>query len=129
MSNSYAIVSALIFALVAVGHLMRIVNGWTVRVGTYDVPMNASWAGLVGTVGGTAQGACTAGPNPGRRGEGRANPAAEDEHYRPLPTRLCRPRPTRLLRGVLCPSRRAQPSGAVPRATTVEDDPFGPGQL
>jgi len=49
MSNSYAVVSALIFALVAVGHLMRIVNGWTVRVGTYDVPMNASWAGLVGS--------------------------------------------------------------------------------
>ncbi len=33
MSNSYAAVSALIFALVAVGHVVRLINQWTVQVG------------------------------------------------------------------------------------------------
>ena len=47
MSNSYAIVSALIFALVAVGHVVRLVQGWSVVVGPYNVSMNVSWAALV----------------------------------------------------------------------------------
>ena len=47
MSNSYAAVSALIFALVAVAHVLRLVNRWTVAIGPYNVPMNVSWAGLV----------------------------------------------------------------------------------
>jgi hypothetical protein len=47
MSNSYAVVSALIFALVAVGHLVRLINRWTVEIGPYDVSMNVSWAALV----------------------------------------------------------------------------------
>jgi hypothetical protein len=47
MSNSYAIVSALIFALVAVGHVVRLVQGWSVAVGPYNVSMNVSWAALV----------------------------------------------------------------------------------
>ena len=46
MSNSYAIVSALIFALVAIGHLVRIFKRWTVQIGPYNVYMNISWAGL-----------------------------------------------------------------------------------
>jgi hypothetical protein len=47
MSNSYAAVSALIFALVAVGHLVRILNRWAVQIGPYNVSMNVSWAALV----------------------------------------------------------------------------------
>jgi hypothetical protein len=37
MSNSYAVVSALIFPLVAVGHLVRLINRWTVQIGPYNV--------------------------------------------------------------------------------------------
>src|SRR5215469_15178330 len=47
MSNSYAVVSGLIFALVAVGHVVRLVNQWTVQIGPYNVSMNVSWAALV----------------------------------------------------------------------------------
>jgi hypothetical protein len=46
MSNSYAAVSALIFALVAVAHVLRLVNRWTVAIGPYNVSMNVSWAAL-----------------------------------------------------------------------------------
>jgi hypothetical protein len=47
MSNFYAVVSALIFALVAVGHVVRLANRWTVAIGPYNAPMNVSWAALV----------------------------------------------------------------------------------
>jgi len=47
MSNYYAAISALIFALVALGHLLRIVNQWTVQIGPLEVPMSVSWIGLV----------------------------------------------------------------------------------
>ena len=47
MSQSYAAVSALIFALVAVGHVVRLVNRWTVAIGRYNVSMNVSWGALV----------------------------------------------------------------------------------
>ena len=47
MSNSYAIVSALIFALVAVGHVVRLINRWSVAIGPYNVSMNVSWVALV----------------------------------------------------------------------------------
>ena len=42
----YAAVSALIFAVVAVGHVIRILNRWAVHVGPFSVPMSASWIGL-----------------------------------------------------------------------------------
>jgi hypothetical protein len=47
MSNSYAIVSALIFALVAIMHVVRLVNRWPVQIGPHNVSMNVSWAALV----------------------------------------------------------------------------------
>ena len=47
MSNAYAAVSALIFTIVAVMHLMRIINRWSVAVGPYNVSMNVSWAGVI----------------------------------------------------------------------------------
>ena len=46
MSHSYAAVSALIFAVVALAHLVRLVNRWAVQIGPYKVSMNVSWAGL-----------------------------------------------------------------------------------
>src|SRR5262245_31020192 len=47
MSNAYATVSALIFALVAIAHLLRIVQQWSVRVESVQVPMSVSWVGLI----------------------------------------------------------------------------------
>jgi hypothetical protein len=43
----YAVVSALIFAVVAVGHVIRILNRWAVHLGPFSVPMSVSWIGLV----------------------------------------------------------------------------------
>jgi hypothetical protein len=45
MSNSYAAVMVLIFAIVAIMHLVRIVKGWPVTIGPYKIPMSVSWAG------------------------------------------------------------------------------------
>ena len=47
MSNSYAAVTVLIFAIVAIMHLVRIVNGWSVVIGSHNIPMNVSWVALV----------------------------------------------------------------------------------
>ena len=47
MLKLYVAVSALIFALVAIGHVVRLINRWTVAVGPYNVSMNVSWAALV----------------------------------------------------------------------------------
>ena len=47
MSNYYAAVSALIFALVALAHLVRIINRWAVQIGPLSVSMSVSWVGLV----------------------------------------------------------------------------------
>ena len=47
MSNSYAVVSALIFAIVAIVHLVRIINQWPVVIGPYSVSMNVSWEALI----------------------------------------------------------------------------------
>jgi hypothetical protein len=46
MSHSYAAVSALIFAVVALGHLVRISKQWTAQIGPFSVPMSVSWIGL-----------------------------------------------------------------------------------
>jgi hypothetical protein len=47
MLNYYAAVSALIFAVVAIVHLIRILRGWAVHIGPHSVPMSLSWIGLV----------------------------------------------------------------------------------
>jgi hypothetical protein len=47
MSNAYAAVSALIFAAMAIAHVLRLVNRWTVAIGPYNVSMNVSWVALV----------------------------------------------------------------------------------
>jgi hypothetical protein len=43
----YAIITALIFALVAILHGWRIFKGWNVQIGPHSVSMTVSWVGLV----------------------------------------------------------------------------------
>ena len=47
MSNYYAAVSALIFSLVALVHVVRIIRRWKVQIGPLSVSMTVSWVGLV----------------------------------------------------------------------------------
>ena len=47
MTKLYVAISAIIFALVAVGHGVRLFQGWPVQVGPKDIPMSISWIGLV----------------------------------------------------------------------------------
>jgi hypothetical protein len=47
MSNAYAAVSALLFAILAVMHLVRIVNRWSVVIGPNNISMNVSWMAFV----------------------------------------------------------------------------------
>jgi len=43
----YALITALIFALVAILHGWRIFKGWTGQIGPHSVSMTVSWLGLV----------------------------------------------------------------------------------
>jgi len=43
-TKAYVTASALIFALVALGHLIRLMEGWPVQVGSYSFP---AWASLL----------------------------------------------------------------------------------
>jgi hypothetical protein len=47
MTKPYIAISAIIFAIVAVGHLVRIVQGWDVQLGDIGVAMSVSWIALV----------------------------------------------------------------------------------
>jgi len=45
--SAYAAITALIFAIVALAHIVRIINRWTVQIGPLSVSMSVSWAGFV----------------------------------------------------------------------------------
>lgn len=45
--RTYLITSAVIFVLVAMFHLVRIVNHWSVQIGVTAVPLWGSWLGLL----------------------------------------------------------------------------------
>ncbi len=45
--GTYCVVSAAIFSVVALAHLTRLFNGWSVEIDTMTVPMLASWLGLI----------------------------------------------------------------------------------
>jgi hypothetical protein len=45
--KDYCLVSGVLFALVALAHLLRILYGMSVQVDQMDVPMFVSWIGLV----------------------------------------------------------------------------------
>jgi len=47
MQKNYAMVSALVFALVVVGQVLRLVNQWAVQIGPYTVPVWFSWTGMI----------------------------------------------------------------------------------
>jgi hypothetical protein len=47
MWNAYVAVSALLYAILAVMHLVRIINRWSVVIGPNNVSMNVSWLALV----------------------------------------------------------------------------------
>jgi hypothetical protein len=47
--KTYANVSATIFLLVALAHLLRVIFGWEVRIGALDIPGWVSWLALVVT--------------------------------------------------------------------------------
>ena len=43
----YLVVSATIFTLVCIAHLVRAINGMPVQIGAYAVPMYVSWIAVV----------------------------------------------------------------------------------
>jgi hypothetical protein len=43
MSNKYAVVSGTVFGVVAVLQVVRALNQWPVHVGTFEIPVLASW--------------------------------------------------------------------------------------
>ena len=45
--KNYCLVSGILFSIVAIAHLLRILNGISVQVDDYSVPMLVSWVGLV----------------------------------------------------------------------------------
>jgi hypothetical protein len=49
--RTYNIVTASLFLIVAVLHLLRIIFGWPARIGDLDIPLWASWLALIVTGG------------------------------------------------------------------------------
>ena len=45
--RSYFLVTAVVFSVVGLVHLLRIVLGWDAVIGGWSVPMWLSWLGLV----------------------------------------------------------------------------------
>lgn len=47
----YLLLSAVIFGLVGIMHLLRAINGWVFQINTWAVPISMSWiAGVVALV-------------------------------------------------------------------------------
>ncbi len=45
--KQYSLVAAIIFAIFALAHLVRIVLGWSVSISDWSVPMWVSWIAVV----------------------------------------------------------------------------------
>jgi hypothetical protein len=45
--KAFSAIAAVIFALVALLHLLRLVMGWSIVIDSWTVPMWVSWVGLV----------------------------------------------------------------------------------
>jgi hypothetical protein len=43
----YLVISATVFAVVAVAHLVRAVQQWPIAIGPWNVPVDLSWLGAV----------------------------------------------------------------------------------
>ena len=50
-TRTYLLISAVIFGVVCLGHLLRVIFGWSFVVGAYDVPMTVSWIAVFITAG------------------------------------------------------------------------------
>lgn len=46
-SRSYLAISGIIFGLVAIFHLLRLLKGWDLVLGTWSAPMLVSWLGVI----------------------------------------------------------------------------------
>lgn len=46
-SRTYCMVSALVFALVAIAHLVRAASGWPVQIAGWQAPTSISWLAVV----------------------------------------------------------------------------------
>ena len=44
----FELVAAGVFAFASFMHLLRIVSGWKVQVGSNEIPFSISWAGAIG---------------------------------------------------------------------------------
>jgi hypothetical protein len=49
--RTYNIVTAVVFLIVAVLHLLRIILGWPARIGGLDIPLWVSWLAILVTGG------------------------------------------------------------------------------
>jgi len=47
-SRTYLVISGVIFGIVAVLHLLRVISGWAVILGSWSAPMWISWLGTIG---------------------------------------------------------------------------------
>ena len=45
--RNYFLITGCLFAVVFLMHLIRILNGWTVILGPWTIPLKASWIGLM----------------------------------------------------------------------------------
>ena len=45
--RAYLVISGTIFGIVAILHLLRVVNGWAFVLGPWSIPMSASWFGTL----------------------------------------------------------------------------------
>jgi len=43
----YLVISATVFAVVAVAHLIRAIKAWPIAIGPWNVPVELSWLGAV----------------------------------------------------------------------------------
>lgn len=47
--RNYLIVSAAVFAVVALAHLIRAIEHWPITIGPWNVPVDVSWLGAIAT--------------------------------------------------------------------------------
>jgi hypothetical protein len=47
ISKAYLLTSAVIFALVAISHFIRLVNHWSIAIGTVTFPFWGSWLAVI----------------------------------------------------------------------------------
>ena len=48
-SAYYFAVSGIVFTLIAIAHLLRIIQDWTFQIGPWLIPTTISWIALCGT--------------------------------------------------------------------------------